>query len=90
MKRSSDWVVLVLNAKVLGPLPRKPKTQINTVTDIDGNIYQTIKIGQQTWMAENLRVTRNRNGDPIPYVTNHFAWDDLSTGAYCAYTMMKT
>jgi uncharacterized protein (TIGR02145 family) len=36
-----------------------------TVTDIDGNIYQTIQIGNQVWMAENLRVTHYRNGDPI-------------------------
>ena len=36
-----------------------------TVTDIDGNVYQTITIGYQTWMVENLRTTRYRNGDVI-------------------------
>jgi len=36
-----------------------------TVTDIDGNVYPVITIGEQTWMAENLRVTRYRNGDTI-------------------------
>jgi uncharacterized protein (TIGR02145 family) len=35
------------------------------VTDIDGNQYRTIKIGEQLWMAENLRTTHYRNGDPI-------------------------
>lgn len=56
-----------------------------TVTDIDGNVYQTIQIGDQCWMAENLKVTHYRNGDPIPNVTDDTEWAGLSTGAYCAY-----
>jgi len=56
-----------------------------TVTDIDGNVYKTVKIGNQWWMAENLKVTRYRNGDPIPNITDNHTWVDLSTGAYCNY-----
>lgn len=56
-----------------------------TVKDIDGNEYRTITIGAQVWMAENLRTTRYRNGDSIPNVTDHNAWDILSSGAYCDY-----
>jgi len=56
-----------------------------TVTDIDGNVYQTVTIGSQVWMTENLMVTRYRNGDTIPNVTDHGAWVALSTGAYCNY-----
>jgi len=56
-----------------------------TVTDIDGNVYQTIIIGNQYWMAENLKVTHYRNGDPIPNVTDNSHWTNLSTGAYCYY-----
>jgi uncharacterized protein (TIGR02145 family) len=58
---------------------------IGTVTDIDGNIYLTIKIGDQWWMMENLKVTHYRNGDPIPNVTDYGGWEALSTGAYCNY-----
>ena len=36
-------------------------------------------------MAENLRVTHYRNGDPIPNVTDSTAWINLTTGAYCNY-----
>lgn len=37
----------------------------NTVTDIDGNVYNIVKYGSQEWMQENLKVTRYRNGDTI-------------------------
>ncbi len=56
-----------------------------TVTDIDGNVYQCVKIGNQWWMAENLKVTCYNNGDNIPNETNNSTWAGLSTGAYCAY-----
>ena len=56
-----------------------------TVSDIDGNIYETVKIGDQWWMAENLKVTHYRNGDEIPKVTNTGNWIDLNSGAYCNY-----
>ena len=54
-----------------------------TMTDIDGNTYKTIQIGRQVWMAENLKTTRYRNGEPIPNVTADIQWTALSTGAYC-------
>jgi len=59
--------------------------ETGTMTDQDGNVYQTVKIGDQWWMAENLKVTHYRNGDPIPNVTGSSEWDDLTTGAFCAY-----
>lgn len=59
--------------------------ETDSVTDIDGNVYQAVKIGNQWWMAKNLKVTHYRNGDPIQHVTNYDEWVGLSTGAYCEY-----
>ena len=57
-------------------------------TDIDGNVYQTVEIGDQVWMAENLKVTHYRNGDAIPTGHSNSEWSNLydtETGAYCVY-----
>jgi uncharacterized protein (TIGR02145 family) len=56
-----------------------------TVTDYDGNVYNTVTIGTQTWMKENLKVTHYRNGNSIPDITNNSTWSNLTTGAKCYY-----
>ncbi|NCD10279.1 MAG: hypothetical protein EOL98_12820, partial [Negativicutes bacterium] len=59
----------------------------STVTDIDGNIYSTVKIGKQCWMQENLKVTHYPNGNAIPYITGNDDWVALEANniddAYC-------
>jgi uncharacterized protein (TIGR02145 family) len=60
-------------------------TSRNTFDDIDGNIYPYIQIGTQTWSQTNLSVSRYRNGDPIPQVTDSATWANLTTGAWCWY-----
>jgi uncharacterized protein (TIGR02145 family) len=56
------------------------------LTDIEGNVYKTIQIGSQTWMADNLRTTKYRNGTSIPNTfVNQGAWRSLTSGAYCSY-----
>jgi uncharacterized protein (TIGR02145 family) len=61
-----------------------PQTVGSTVTDIDGNVYQTVTIGTQVWMVENLKTTRFNDGNPIPLVTAN-SWAALLTPGYCWY-----
>lgn len=62
----------------------KPSDTVS-VSDIDGNVYHTVTIGAQIWMKENLNVSRYRNGDIIPQVSDPTAWSNLTTGAWCYY-----
>ncbi len=55
------------------------KTWYGSVTDYDGNIYPTVLIGSQTWMAENLKTTRYADGSTIPLVEDTSAWNALTT-----------
>jgi uncharacterized protein (TIGR02145 family) len=61
-----------------------------TVTDIDSNVYQTVTIGTQIWMKENLKTIHYSNGDAIPNITDTTAWTGLTTGAYCNYNNDST
>ncbi len=56
-----------------------------TVTDIDGNAYKTIKIGDQIWMAENLKTSKYNDGTEIPNVIDDEEWETLTEGAYTYY-----
>ena len=65
-----------------------PEVVFGTVRDIDGNEYRTIDIGNQVWMAENLRTSRYRNGEDITYVMSNSEWEGLNqeeTGAWAFY-----
>lgn len=66
-------------------LPEDKIIEQQPLTDIDGNVYKTVKIGDQIWMAENLKVIHYRNGDSIANVTDSASWIVLTTGAWCDY-----
>jgi len=57
----------------------------DSVTDSSGNVYNTVTIGTQVWMAENLKTTKYNDGTDIPNVTDGTIWQSLNSGAYCWY-----
>ncbi len=77
MKNLISIVVLLLM------LATQNKAQ--TVTDIDGNVYDTVVIGKQVWMKQNLKVTRYNNGTLIPIIKDSLLWTNNTTGARCYY-----
>jgi uncharacterized protein (TIGR02145 family) len=62
-----------------------PAKTYGTMTDQQGNVYKTIVIGTQEWMAENLKTTIYRNGNSIANITDNTQWSGLTTGAWCYY-----
>jgi uncharacterized protein (TIGR02145 family) len=60
-----------------------PGKTYGTMTDQQGNLYKTIVIGSQEWMAENLKTDRYRNGDAIPNILSNGVWASLTSGATC-------
>ncbi|HOU02446.1 MAG TPA: FISUMP domain-containing protein [Bacteroidales bacterium] len=65
--------------------PQTFKTLPLSVTDADGNTYNSIRIGSQIWMDQNLKTTKYNDGTSIPEVTGNTNWDALTTPAFCWY-----
>ncbi|HYX05096.1 MAG TPA: fibrobacter succinogenes major paralogous domain-containing protein [Bacteroidales bacterium] len=55
------------------------------IKDVDNNVYSTVTIGTQVWMAENLRTSRYNDGTPIPQIEDNSQWTNDTLGAYCWY-----
>jgi uncharacterized protein (TIGR02145 family) len=74
--------LIIPGLSLANPILNQPEAP---VTDIDGNVYQTVRIGSQVWMKENLKVSKYRNGDPIPTGLSNTAWSSTSSGAFAIY-----
>jgi len=86
------YLLLLLWFFLIGSCNKNPTKSNNTeiqysgtVTDIDGNAYNTIQIGNQIWMADNLRTTKYRNGDIIKDTLGFSTWELFDEGSYCSY-----
>jgi len=63
---------------------------LTPAVDYDGNLYPVVQIGQQMWMAENLKTTRYNDGSVIPFAPDKATWEVLATGqCYCWYNDSK-
>ena len=63
----------------------EPTIETGTVVDVEGNEYVTVKIGDQWWMAENLRSRTFRSGNPIPNIQDTELWGEAEGPGYCSY-----
>jgi len=87
-KKNINGTLLILLLLLVQACKKDDKKEIiiekGTVTDIDGNQYQTVKIGDQWWMAENLKVTRYNNGDTLKFVhaDSSSFWEEYNNGYY--------
>lgn len=84
IKENSPVITEKLPAKVSVVFP-PVNANPDTVSDVDGNIYKTVKIGDIIWMAENLRSVRFNDGSLIPNITDNSDWKLLKSSAYRWY-----
>lgn len=75
----------ILNLLIIGKFLIRKQGLSGTITDIDGNIYHTIKIGKQTWMVENLKTTHLNNGKPLAKINREMEWELTKKPGYCWY-----
>jgi uncharacterized protein (TIGR02145 family) len=60
-------------------------TSSDEAIDADGNIYNSVIIGTQEWMAENLKTSKYNDGTAIPNITDKYEWGYLKTDSWCHY-----
>ena len=88
---AQDAVTLsVLLEKISALQDQIDNAQIGSITDVDGNTYNSLAYGNQAWTVENTEVVTYRDGTSIPQVTANDVWESLTTGAWCYYENDET
>jgi len=82
-------ILLCINVLILLTSGCKKEEKESVIVDTDGNIYHSIVIGTQTWMKENLKTTKYRDGSSIANLTDSAEWENYKFGAYCNYNNLK-
>lgn len=100
MKKRKSFIRLLFIVTLLFPVTTACQKADNTeggsspndetVKDVDGNSYKTVKIGNQVWMVGNLKTTKYNDGTSIPNVSDNTQWVNLTTGAYCNYNNQES
>ncbi|MDA9057627.1 fibrobacter succinogenes major paralogous domain-containing protein, partial [Flavobacteriaceae bacterium] len=83
---AQDAVTLsVLLEKISALQDQIDNAQIGSITDVDGNTYNSLTYGDQVWTVENAEMVTYRDGTSIPEVTDNVEWSNLTTGAWSYY-----
>lgn len=83
--KAAGYLLLNCFGALLISISSCEKTVESGVVDIDGNAYDTVRIGTQVWMKENLRTTRFNDGTEIQLVPDGEEWKNMTTPGYCWY-----
>lgn len=88
MKNLTSSLSLLLLTIILSSCSREDSSSSQSsepIIDLDGNEYQSLRIGDDFWLDRNLNVSHYRNGDEIPHIQDPQEWAALTTGAWCYY-----
>ncbi len=81
----SDAVSITTNLFEINSIEFNPEVTYGQISDVDNNNYKTVEIGTQTWMAENLKTTKFRDGTSITLITNMAEFLVTTDPAYCNF-----
>ena len=88
--RISSCLILLGAIVILNVGCNKKDNPPDPVTDIEGNTYETVRIGDQVWMAENLKTSTLSDGTEIPDVPDAIDWNELTAPGHCWYNNDET